>query len=64
MVVENIKVMKAALQEAGLSPFLMAQPCGYHATEAGLYGYVGLQDFPYGKIQLTVQLMSDEVIIW
>lgn len=47
--VKTIKAMKTALDEAGLSPFLMTQPNGFFCPGSGKYGYLSCPEFPYGK---------------
>ncbi|XP_006814179.1 betaine--homocysteine S-methyltransferase 1-like [Saccoglossus kowalevskii] len=47
--IKTMKVMKSALNEAGLNPFLMAQPVGFHTHEANEHidGYMALPEFPF-----------------
>ncbi|XP_063873392.1 betaine--homocysteine S-methyltransferase 1-like [Scylla paramamosain] len=45
--VKTIKAMKTALDDAGLSPFLMTQPNGFFCPGAGKYGYLSCPEFPY-----------------
>merc|ERR1712055_31332 len=40
-------MMKKALDDEGLSPFLMCQPNGYRCPDAGTYGWATLPEFPY-----------------
>ncbi|CAG0897675.1 unnamed protein product [Darwinula stevensoni] len=44
---ETIKLMKAGLEKAGLKPFLMCQPLGYHTPDAGPQGFIDLLEFPF-----------------
>ncbi|XP_042241260.1 betaine--homocysteine S-methyltransferase 1-like isoform X1 [Homarus americanus] len=53
-VVENIKTMKKALQEAGLEPFLLTQPCGYHVDEAEKMGYLEIPEYPLAMEPRTI----------
>lgn len=46
MTIENIRVMKTALDQAGLSPFLMTQPNAYWTTGCGKGGWLELPEFP------------------
>ena len=46
---ETLKLMKAGLDEAGLSPYLMAQPLAYRTPDVGRFGWVTLPEFPYGR---------------
>jgi len=44
---ETLRLMKAALDEAGLNPFLMAQPLGYRTPDVARYGWITLPEFPF-----------------
>ena len=48
---ETMKLMKAGLESAGLKPYLMVQPVGYHTQEIAHdpRGYNSLPEFPFGK---------------
>jgi len=43
----TMKLMKAALDAAGLKPYLMAQPLSYHTPDAGKQGFIDLPEFPF-----------------
>merc|ERR1712243_254345 len=45
---EVIKKMKAGLDAAGLSPYLMVQPLAFHTPDAGKQGFIDLPEFPFG----------------
>jgi len=45
---EALKKMKAALDEASLSPYLMCQPLAYLTPDAGKQGFIDLPEFPFG----------------
>lgn len=47
MALEAMKVMKAALEEAGLKVFLMCQPIAYHTPDADVQGFIDLPEFPF-----------------
>lgn len=47
--VKTIKLMKDALDAAGLSPYLMTQPNGFWCPRVGNKGYLSCPEFPYGK---------------
>lgn len=42
--------MKKALDKEGLSPYLMTQPNGFLTPDAPVYGWLGLPEYPFGKI--------------
>nr|XP_006814173.1 PREDICTED: betaine--homocysteine S-methyltransferase 1-like [Saccoglossus kowalevskii] len=46
--IKTMKVIKSALDEAGLKPFLMAQPVGFYTHEANqsFGGYMALPEYP------------------
>jgi betaine-homocysteine S-methyltransferase len=45
---EAIKLMKSALEEAGLhTVHLMVQPLAYHTPDAGKQGFIDLPEFPF-----------------
>lgn len=44
---ETIKKMKAGLDAAGLSPYLMVQPLAFHTPDAGKQGFIDLPEFPF-----------------
>ena len=46
---ETCRLMKAALDGAGLHPFLMAQPVGYHTPDVGREGFAALPELPLGE---------------
>ncbi|KAG0717645.1 Betaine--homocysteine S-methyltransferase 1 [Chionoecetes opilio] len=45
--VRTIQAMKTALDAAGLSPYLMTQPNGFHCPGVGKEGYLSCPEFPY-----------------
>ena len=45
----TLRQMKAGLEREGLSAHLMAQPLGYHTPDVGRYGWITLDEFPYGE---------------
>jgi len=46
-----LKLMKVELDEAGLNPFLMAQPLGYRTPDVARYGWITLPEFPFAKVE-------------
>jgi len=44
---EALKKMKAALDAAGLNPYLMCQPLAFHTPDAGKQGFIDLPEFPF-----------------
>jgi len=46
---KTIRLMKTALDKAGLKPFLMCQPLGYHCQEAEnqVHGWTSLPEYPF-----------------
>jgi len=44
---ETVKKMKAGLQSAGLSPYLMMQPIAYLCPDANRQGIIDLPEFPF-----------------
>jgi betaine-homocysteine S-methyltransferase len=46
-VLAGIKKMKDALDGAGLKPFLMSQPLGYHTPDCNKQGFIDLPEFPF-----------------
>ena len=47
---ETISLMKTALDEVGLKPYLMVQPNGFKVPDAGIFGWINIPEFPYGEI--------------
>lgn len=47
-VLRGMKLMKKALDEAGLKVHLMTQPLGYHTPDAKAQGFIDLPEFPFG----------------
>ncbi|XP_050714848.1 betaine--homocysteine S-methyltransferase 1-like [Eriocheir sinensis] len=45
--VKTIKIMKDALDAAGLSPYLMTQPNGFLCPGVGKMGYLSCPEYPY-----------------
>ncbi|XP_068234770.1 betaine--homocysteine S-methyltransferase 1-like isoform X4 [Palaemon carinicauda] len=54
MTVDTIKVMKSALDEAGLKPFLLTQPNGFFTTGTGKEGYLSCPEYPFAMEARTV----------
>ncbi|GFS89604.1 betaine--homocysteine S-methyltransferase 1 [Nephila pilipes] len=44
---EAMAEMKKALKNAGLNPYLMTQPLGYHTPDNGKQGFIDLPEFPF-----------------
>lgn len=44
---EALRLMKEALDKAGLNPYLMIQPVGYHTPDAGRAGFASLPEIPF-----------------
>ena len=44
---EALRKMKGGLDAAGLHPYLMCQPLGYHCPDAGRQGFIDLPEFPF-----------------
>ena len=56
---ETMKKMKAGLEAAGLNPYLIMQPIGYHTPDAGRQGFIDLPEFPFAlepRISTRLQL--------
>jgi len=45
--VEAVKTMKIALEEAGYKKHLICQPVGFWTPDAGIDGYLGLPEYPF-----------------
>ena len=43
-------MMKEAVEKAGLKAHYITQPLAYHTPDASRQGFIGLPEFPYGKI--------------
>ncbi|CAL4088391.1 unnamed protein product, partial [Meganyctiphanes norvegica] len=54
MTIANIRVMKDALDKAGLKPFLMTQPNGFYTTGTGKFGYMDCPEYPFAMETRTV----------
>ena len=59
---ETVREMKAALDRAGLRPYLMAQPLGYKTPDTGSYGWITLPDYPFGRISQSHSLTALTVL--
>ena len=62
---ETMRLMKAALGEAGLKPHLMVQTLGVWTPDVKQQGYVHLPEFPFGAYdhtQLRTASRLDDVI--
>ena len=44
---QTMRIMKKALDMAGLSPYLMVQPIAYFCPDAGRQGIIDLPEFPF-----------------
>nr|CAD7445276.1 unnamed protein product [Timema bartmani] len=47
IVLDTIKLMKEAVEKAGLKAHLMSQPLAYHTPDAGKQGFIDLPEFPF-----------------
>lgn len=47
--VEACRLMKKALDAAGIQKHLMVQPLGYLTPDASKQGFIDLPEFPFGK---------------
>lgn len=45
---EGLKVMKTALDAAGIKVHLIAQPLAFHTPDAQKQGFIDLPEFPFG----------------
>jgi len=45
---DGMKLMKAALDEAGLKVHMMVQPLAFHTPDATSQGFIDLPEFPFG----------------
>jgi len=45
---EGMRLMKTALDSAGLKPHLMVQPLAFHTPDAHKQGFIDLPEFPFG----------------
>ena len=48
--IEACRLMKEALDAAGIKKHLMVQPLGYLTPDAGKQGFIDLPEFPFGKL--------------
>ncbi|GIX73065.1 betaine--homocysteine S-methyltransferase 1 [Caerostris extrusa] len=44
---DAIALMKIALKESGLNPYLMTQPLAFHTPDASKQGFIDLPEFPF-----------------
>lgn len=47
ILLETMALMKQALEEQDLHPYLMCQPLGYRLPDGGNYGWCNVPEFPY-----------------
>ena len=54
--IQTLKLMKDALEQANLHPYLMAQPLGFHCLDSinTVDGYMTLPEYPMGKIYASL----------
>ena len=57
---ETMKLMKAGLESAGLKPYLMMQPVGFHTQDSphDPSGYNSLPEWPFGKFRTSFRTGS------
>lgn len=48
--VKAVKMMKEAVEKAGLKAHYMVQPLAYHTPDCNCQGFIDLPEFPFGKI--------------
>ena len=68
IMLECIKVMKEALDEQDLKPFLMSQPLGFRDPDAGEQGWNSLPEYPYALeprliTRIEAQCLKKSIIV-
>lgn len=46
--VKTVKMMKEAVEKAGLKAHYMCQPLAYHTPDCNCQGFIDLPEFPFG----------------
>lgn len=52
-----MRLMKEALDAAGLKCHLMVQPLGFHTPDCGKQGFIDLPEFPFGQLILETNIL-------
>jgi len=47
--VKTVKMMKEAVEKAGLKAHFMVQPLAYHTPDCNRQGFIDLAEFPFGE---------------
>ena len=61
--VEACIVMKKALKDAGYNKHIICQPIAYWTPDAGKDGYLGLPEYPFGKVHQILFALDFMIII-
>ena len=46
---EGLRLMKKAMDEAGIKKHMIAQPLAFHTPDAKRQGFIDLPEFPFGE---------------
>jgi len=48
--VKAVKMMKEAVEKAGLKAHYMVQPLAFHTPDCNCQGFIDLPEFPFGSV--------------
>ena len=61
---DAMKLVKQALDAAGLKPYLMVQPLAFMTPDASRQGFIDLPEFPFGECSLCCHPLSSCCILF
>ena len=60
---DGMRLMKSALDEAGLKPYLMVQPLAFMTPDAQRQGFIDLPEFPFGECVVNLWSEKDDTLL-
>ena len=56
--VKTVKMMKDAVEKAGLKAHYMVQPLAFHTPDCSCQGFIDLPEFPFGRVHYYTTIIN------
>ena len=56
--VKTVKMMKDAVEKAGLKAHYMVQPLAFHTPDCNCQGFIDLPEFPFGRVHYYTTIIN------
>ena len=56
--VKAVKMMKDAVEKAGLKAHYMVQPLAFHTPDCNCQGFIDLPEFPFGSVHYYTTIIN------